>query len=149
MTPDEIRVALETAVGVPEHALQAALSEPAAVAPAVIAVVQRMADGRLPLPHEMNLLRFGLHTLAAARETSGCPAFLAMLRRPEFELEWLFGEDRPTVIAQLLLGLFDGDDEAVAAVVAETGADDHVRAGLMMALARLAWEGCASRGVAA
>ena len=77
MTPDEIRVALETAVGVPEQALRAAVRQPAALAPAVIAVMQGMADGRLPLPREANLLRFGLRALAAARETSVCPAFLS------------------------------------------------------------------------
>jgi uncharacterized protein len=145
MTHDDIRVALETAVGVPEEAMRAAVQEPTALAPAVIAAAHRMADGRLPLPREANLLRFGLHALAAARDTSACPAFLALLRRPGFEVIWLLGEECETTVAQLLLSLFDGDDAAVCTVVADASADDNIRAGLMMALARLAIEGRASR----
>lgn len=141
MSPDEIRVALETAVGVPEEAMQAAVQNPTALAPAVIAVAQSMANGRLPLPHEERLLRFGLHALAAARETSACQAFLRLLRRPSLETGWLFGEAASTAVAQLLLGLFNGDAESVAALVLDTTVDSEVRGGLMQALARLAWEG--------
>ena len=96
--------------------MRAAMQQPAALAPAVIAVAQAMADGRLPLPGEARLLRFGLRALAAARETSVCPAFLALLRQPTLEVNWLFGEEHETDIAQLLLSLFDGDDDAVCAV---------------------------------
>ena len=125
--------------------MRAAMQQPAALAPAVIAVAQAMADGRLPLPGEARLLRFGLRALAAARETSVCPAFLALLRRPTLEVNWLFGEEHETDIAQLLLSLFDGDDGAVCAVAAAAGVDDEVRSALMQALARLVWEGRASR----
>ena len=145
MTHHDIRVALETAVGIPHEAMRAAMQQSVAFAPAVIEVAQSMAAGRLPLPHEEKLLRFGLHALAAARETSVCPAFLALLRRPAFELEWLFGEDRGPSIWQLLLGLFDGNDAAVRELVADPEVDDDVRGALMQALAKLAWEGRASR----
>ncbi len=90
-------------------------------------------------------MRFGLHALAAARETSACRAFLALLRRPGIELDWLFGEDREPLIAQLLLGLFDGNEAAALEMVADPSVDEDVRSGLMRALARLAWEGRASR----
>ena len=146
MTADEIRVALETAECVPEEALNAAVRHPADLAPAVIAVAQSMADGRMPLPREERLLRFGLHALSVAREASVCPVFLALLRRPPLELEWLFSEsDRTNRVARLLLGLFDGDDAAVRAVAADPKVDEDARAGLLEALARLAWEGRASR----
>ena len=145
MTPENIRVALENAVGIPEQAMRAVASQSAEFAPAVIAVAQSMADGRLPLPHEEKLLRFGLHALAAAREATACSAFLALLRRSEIELDWLFTEDRTTPVAQLLLGLFDGNEAAISELIADPAADEDVRSGLMLALARLAWEGRASR----
>jgi uncharacterized protein len=146
MTADQIRVALEEAVGIPEQALRDAVEQAAAFTPAVIAVVQHMADGRLPLPHEEKLLRFGLHALSVARATSACPAFLALLRRPVLELEWLFGDDeRTNRVARLLLGLFDGDDAALRAVAADNEVDGDVRAALLLALARLVWDGRASR----
>ena len=146
MTPDDIRTALETAEEVPEETLHAAVANASELAPAVIAVMQAMADGRLPLPREEKLLRFGLHALSVARETSACPALLALLRRPPLELEWLFGDDERSMrISSLLLGLFDGDDAAVHAVVADPQVDADTRVALLEALARLAWEGRASR----
>jgi uncharacterized protein len=145
MNADEILVALEDAEGIPEAALRAAVQQAASLAPAVIEVMQRVAGGRMPLPREERLLRFGLHALAAARETTACPAFLALLKRPALEVDWLFGEDRATYVARLLLGLFDGDDAAVHAQAAERSVDPDARAGLLSALARLVWEGRTSR----
>ena len=146
MTADEIQAALETAVAVPEDALRAAAEQAGAIAPAVIAVMRNMADGVLPLPPQERLLRFGLHALSVARETSACPTFLALLRGKPIELAWLFSEDgRVDRVARTLLGLFDGDDAAVFAVAADATVDGETRAGLLMALARLAWEGRASR----
>ena len=143
---DEIRLDLESVEGVPEDALRAAVTHTAELAPAVIAAAQSMADGVMPLPREERLLRFGLHAMSVASETSVCPAFLAVLRRPPIELEWLFGEDgRSSRVARLLIGLFDGDDEAVRALAADKDVDADVRGGLLEALARRAWEGRASR----
>jgi uncharacterized protein len=146
MNAEEIRVALETAVGVPEAALREAVAHAGEVAPAVIAVARQMADGRFPLPHEERLLRFGFNAMAAAREASVCPAFLAVLRRGSYEVQWLFGEDRAGGVARLLLGLYDGDDAAVCALAVEPEVDEYVVAALLQALARLAWEGRADRG---
>ncbi len=116
MNVDEIRVALETAEHDQADALLAAVQHAADLAPAVIAVAQNMADGRMPLPREERLLRFGLLALSVARDTQACSVFLKLLRRPSLELEWLFSEDdRVNRVARLLLGLFDGDDAAVRA----------------------------------
>jgi len=125
--------------------MRAAVLQPAALAPAVIAAAHSMADGRLPLPREERLLRFGLHALAVARDTSVCPAFLGLLRGPVLELEWLFGEDdRLNRIARLMLSLFDGDDAAIRAIAADPEVDGDTRGALLGALARLVWEGRAS-----
>ena len=145
MTQDEIRLALENAVGKPKEALREAARQAPAFAPAVIDVAQRMAGGCLPLPHEERLLYFGLHALAAAHETSACPAFVALLRRPPLEQGWLFGEDRTQIVAGLLLGLFDGDDSALCALAAEPDVDSYVQTAVLLALARLVWQGRASR----
>ena len=146
MSPDEIRMALETAVGVPEGALLAAVAQPSSVAPELIAVAQSMADGCMPLPPQERLLRFGLYAMSVAREPSVCPGFLSLLRRPLIEVEWLFSEDdRINRIARTTLGLFDGNDAALSAIAANPSVDGHTRAGLLLALARLVWEGRASR----
>ncbi len=145
MNADDIRVALETAEGIPEQAMRDAVANAAELAPAVIAAAQRMVDGCLPLPNEERLLHFGLHALAAAHETSLCPVFLALLKRPVLELEWLFGEGLVVPASQLLLSLFDGDEAAVCALAADANANEYVRSAMLPALARLVWEGRASR----
>ena len=137
--------ALENAEGIPEQAMRDAVANAAELAPAVIAAAQRMADGCMPLPHEERLLHFGLHALAAARETSVCPVFLALLERRALELEWLFGEDIVVPVSQLLVSLFDRDDAAVCALAADANTNEYVRSALLTALARLVWEGRASR----
>ena len=145
MSTDEIRVALETAAGPPADVLLAARDNAAALAPAVITVADRMADGVLPLPHEVRLLRAGLFALAAARETSICPSFLRVLARPPLEVEWLFGEDRAAAIGQLLLSVYDGDDAAACALLEKPGIDEDVHSAVFPVMARLVWEGRASR----
>jgi len=145
MDPGEIRIALETAAGPLEDVLRAARDNAAALAPAVIAVADRMADGVLPLPHEKRLLCGGLFPLAAARETSVCPSFLRLLASPPPELEWLLGEDRGDAIGQLLLSVYDGDDAAVCALLEKPGLDEDVRCAVFPVMARLVWEGRASR----
>lgn len=145
MTPEQIQRELENAVGTPEEALREAVAHSTELAPAVIAVMRGMAAGRLPLPREERLLRFGLHALAVAREPSACPAFVALLRCKPLELEWLFGDDERIIrTARLLISLFDGNDTALLALVADTSVDGDVRSAALEALARLVWEGRAS-----
>ena len=145
MSPEEVRTALEMAWGPPADAMLAARDNAAALAPAVIAVADRMADGVLPLPHEARLLRAGLFALAAARETSICASFLRVLARPPVEVEWLFGADRGDAIGQLLLSVYDGADAAVCSLLEKPGVDEDVRGSLFPVMARLVWEGRASR----
>ncbi|MBV9221985.1 MAG: DUF1186 domain-containing protein, partial [Methylobacteriaceae bacterium] len=68
MTPEEIRAQLENADGIPA-ALPEAVAQAGALAPDVIAVVDAAARGVYLMPKQENLLFFGLHALAAARET--------------------------------------------------------------------------------
>ena len=49
--------------------MHAAAAIPPRAAPAVIAAATAMAAGRLPLPPEERLLRFGLHALAMGTGT--------------------------------------------------------------------------------
>jgi uncharacterized protein len=141
MTPDEIRKQLEDTEGLPEAALAAAVAEARALAPAVIEVVAKAADGVFLLPRQARLLLLGLHALAAARETSACPAFLALLRRPEATLDWLLGFESLNVAVRLLLSLYDGDDDVLFALVEDRETEGLVRWAVFQVLARLAWEG--------
>jgi hypothetical protein len=105
MTLEQIRDQLETATGLPAHALGAAVGQAAALAPAVIEAIGKAVAGLYLLPRQKNLLFFGLHALAAAGEASVYPALLALLRLPEHRLEQLLGDGLTESVPGLLLGL--------------------------------------------
>jgi uncharacterized protein len=142
MTPDAIRQALETSEALPEEALNAAVGQAAALAPHVIAVIEEAVDGVFLLPKQENLLFFGLHALAAAWETSACPAFLDLLRCPQPQLERLLGDADQT---GLLLGLYDGNLDPLYEMLEDPATDGMIKWTLFQALARLTWEGRAGR----
>jgi yecA family protein len=141
MMPDQIRPELENAKGLPARALAAAVVQAEALAPDVIALVRKAADGVHLLPRQENLLFFGLHALAAARRTEACPAFMALLRRPEWQLERLFGDGVVECATRLLLGLYDGNAEPLLAALEDRDAAPSARWVLFRVLARLSWEG--------
>ncbi|MFZ5789527.1 MAG: UPF0149 family protein [Pseudomonadota bacterium] len=141
MMPDQIRDELENAEGLPARALAAAVAQAEALAPDVIALVRKAADGVHLLPRQENLLFFGLHALAAARRAEACPAFMALLRRPEWQLETLLGDGAVERATGLLLGLYDGNAEPLFATLEDRGAAPSARWALFRVLARLSWEG--------
>jgi yecA family protein len=145
MTPDEIRTRLEDATGLPAEALAAATAQASAMAPLVVAVIDKAVAGVHLLPRQERLLLRGLHALAAARESSACPGFVALLRRPSDQLERLFGDFLQQNGTRLLLGLYDGNLDALYAALEDPDVDEYARWMLFDVLARLTWEGRAPR----
>lgn len=141
MNTIDIRAALGTAIGIPTKALHAAQAEAAALAPEVIALAEKAAKGIWLLPAEQSLLFHGLYALAAARRTEALPALLALLARPDHELDALFGDALGADGAALLVSLYDGNPEPLYALLADPGRSEYVRWTLFKAMARLAWEG--------
>jgi yecA family protein len=142
MTVDEIRAALESAGNdVPEEALRAAVARAKDLAPLVNAVCADAAAGVYLLPGQQRLLFFGLHALAAARETSAYAVLVRLLERPERELEDTLGFDYAGVATGLLLSLFDGNVDPLYALIERLEIDQSVRSTLFDVLARLVWEG--------
>jgi yecA family protein len=147
MTLDEIREAFEGAYReLPTAALRAAVDRAAELAPSVIAVCDAAADGDHLMPREELLLLYGLHALAAARQTSVYRSLLRLLERPERDLDRLLTYNHLGVAARLLASLYDGDAEPIYAMIERLEVDDGVRATLFDVLARLVWEGRADRG---
>jgi uncharacterized protein len=145
MRPDEICARLESTEGFPAEALAAAVAEARGLAPAVIEVVAKAADGVFLLPRQARLLLLGLHALAAARETSVCPAFLALLRRPIATLDWLLGYDSVDITTRVVLSIYDGNETAIYAAIEDPETTGEARWALFQVLARLAWERTISR----
>jgi uncharacterized protein len=141
MLPEQIRFELETSEELPAEALGAAVAQADALTPEVVALLQRMVAGVYLLPRQQNLLFLGLFALAAARRTEVCGAFVALLRRPERQLEEFFGDGLTQFCTELLLSFYDENPEPLFAAVEDRRTASGVRWALLQVLARLGWEG--------
>ncbi len=146
MSIEEIRAALEAANrGLPEAALRAAVTQSDALAPIVAALLKRATEGEALLLAEENLIFFGVHAMAAARATSVCPAFVALLRGPEIALTRVFGDDWSDLVGPILMSVYDGNDVALRDLVLHTEAPGQARGLVIDALARLVRDGRSDR----
>ena len=145
MTLDEIRHDFMNATAVPEAALRAAVGQAAALAPEIIALLEKATAGSFLMPGESDLVLFGLHALAAARETSAFPALVAFLRVPEEEIEATLGEDCSGLLIRVLLSLYDGNAELLLEAAEDPYTEALMKWVLFVVLARLAWEGKVAR----
>lgn len=145
ISTDRLIASLSTARTVPATALAAVMAQPQAVAPAIIAVVEKAADGIYLMPTQRRLLYWGMPALAAARHVPLCKPLLRLLRRPEDELEDLLGWMVDEMLRGMLLACWDGDTEALLDLAGDRSADDQVRWAVLDVLARLAHDGRIAR----
>ncbi|MDE2074257.1 MAG: UPF0149 family protein [Alphaproteobacteria bacterium] len=145
MTVDEILKAFEEAKGIPVEALRAAVENAPVIAPAIIEVMHKATGGTYLTPPQEDVLFFGLHALAAAREISAYRPLVDLLSCPEATLEWVLGDGFVDVSAQLVLSLYDGDPEPIYDLLNSEVTAGSVKWALFMALGRLVWEGLADR----
>ena len=145
MTPEEIRVQLETSQRLPEETLRQAVRHAEALVPAVVDVIERAGAGVYLLPGQQRLLFHGLYALAAGRTTAIYRPLMALLRRPEEELDLLLGDTVTETLPQIVLAVFDGDVEPLVSAIEDRTVLGWVRYGLFDALARLTFDGAVSR----
>jgi uncharacterized protein len=141
MTPEQIRLELETAEKLPAEALREAAAQADALAPEIVALLHRAAAGVYLLPRQQNLLFRGLFALAAARRSEVRQPFLAFLRQPERQLRALIGIGLAAFSTGLLLSFHDDDPEPLFLALEDRTTASGVRSALLQVLARLGWEG--------
>ncbi len=141
MEPGEIRAALEASERPSDEVMRFAAEKADALAPAVIEIMEKAADGVFLLPKQDRLLFFGLHALAAARRTDLHRPLLRLLRRPERELDLLFGDTITETVPRILLATFDGDAGPLVAAVEDRAVEGVLRWGFFSALTRLTFDG--------
>ncbi|OEO29674.1 hypothetical protein VW23_001935 [Devosia insulae DS-56] len=110
-------------------------------APALRDVLDRAADGAALSEDEAQLLFRGLYIIGGARDKQVWPALLRLLRRPRSELDPLLGDAVTAGLPGIVCGVFDGDADALFALIADRGIDEFVRHSLFCAAAFHAWEG--------
>lgn len=136
---------LSVAQDLPAEAIALALMNPARVADAVLAVVARAAGGEALAEREQNLLFWGIHILAGARDVRLFRPLLALLRRPGDAVPELLGEAVAGTLPRVVATAFDGDADALEAAIADREADEFVRWSLFGALALLTADGRIAR----
>lgn len=141
MTFEETRAALMRAETVPAKALAAAVDHAAALAPEVIALLEAGAAGQPLLLAEERLIRYGLTVLAAARRTEAFPALCALYAAPWQTRVRLFGGAPHAGEAPLATSLFDGNAEALYALLEAPEPEVDVQCAAFAALAWLVREG--------
>lgn len=134
--------ALSVAQSLPRLAIAMCVARYEEAAPTLRSVFDRAADGPMLSDDEQKLLFLGLHIAAGARDKLACPALLRLLRRPEPELDRLLGLTITESLSRIVCGVFDGDTDALFALIADRRVDEFVRHAVFGAAAFLTWEGC-------
>jgi uncharacterized protein len=142
MTLDDIRHQLSTARDLPHAALAAAVEQAEALTPEVIGVVDLACRGViLTLPQE-KLLFYGVHVLAAAHRTELYGALLALIEWRPDDLDLLLSD---TDLQALLISTCGPEGEAPFVLLENPNIPGDVKWSLFLLIARLVWEGRASR----
>jgi uncharacterized protein len=109
-------------------------------APILRALVVRAADGEFLSDDEVMLLFRGLHILGGARDAQTCKPLLRLLRGPFDEVDFLLGDAITESMAKIVAGVFDGDVDALFAVIVDSSIDEFIRDSLLGAATFLAWD---------
>lgn len=127
MLDPELVSALSAAKYLPSFEMRAALAEPSSIADAVLDVLGRVADGGEIDDSESNLLFWGLHVLAGARETRVFRPLVRMLRLDGETLDLLLGDALTETLARILVSVFDGDIAPLGALLVDSTGDGTAR----------------------
>ena len=133
-------MALKDPKELPVAAMQACLADIDAVAPELLAAVERFAAGNLDRA-DYDLVFLGLHVLAAAREARLWPLLPRLIRRPDDELYDVLGEARPDNLGKIIVNVWDGDVDALWDLVCDCSIYDADRMIVWCVLAFLTWDG--------
>ncbi|MPZ38790.1 MAG: UPF0149 family protein, partial [Rhizobiales bacterium] len=142
----EIIQELENALGRNDAALRRAVPKAAAIAPAVVDLVEKAANGVYLLPKQQNLLYWGVHILAVGRHTELCQPLLRLAQSEDHEyLDALLGDSITETLKRVFISVFDGNSESLLTAAANRDAESYVRWGVLCAIARLTFDGVIPR----
>src|SRR4051794_37365712 len=128
----------------PREAMRWALDHWDEVAPGLLAVLERFADGTDRSEEAVGAAFFVLHLAAERQETRASAPLCRLLKDPK-ALEEVLGDGVTTSLKGILIGTYDGDLEALKGVIEAEQADEYARAGALEVLAYLAATGRVAR----
>lgn len=135
MTDDDILVALDCEYPFPREALTAATERRAALAPRLIADIERCAAMPYAPTNRPNRLVFAIHLLAEWRDKSAYRPLCALLRIPGRAQEAILGDVVTETGPRLLASVFDGDPQPLYDLALDRKVNEYVRGSAFEALA--------------
>jgi hypothetical protein len=127
MTDDDILYELDIDYPFPREALRAATERRAALAPRLIAEIDRCVANPKHPANRPNRLFFSIHLLAEWRETSAYRSLCALLRVPRSTLDEILGDALTETCPRVLASVFDGDPQPVYDLIMDESADEYAR----------------------
>jgi len=109
--------------------------------PALREVLRRAADGESLTEEDETLLFRGLYILGGRRDPQSFDPLMRLLHRPPEQVDRLLGLAVTEALARIVVGVFDGNSDALFAAIADRRLDEFVREALLGAATFLAWEG--------
>ena len=132
---EDLVAILSGAKHLPREALARAVSETEAVAePVLRALDAAVADPDALSEADGNLLFWGLHALAGARDARVYAPLMRLLRADGDALDGLLGDAVTETLPRVIASVFDGDVAPLRALLLDSTADDFVRNGAFAAL---------------
>lgn len=125
----------------PVGALRRALKAPDSIAEPVLRVIDAVAAEAELEDEDYDLLFWGLHVLAAARDTRVYAPLMRMLRLDGDSLHEILGDAVTVTLAKVIASVFDGDVEALHRLILDSTTDEFVRYEAIGALVFLTREG--------
>jgi hypothetical protein len=111
------------------------------IAPELLAAIERAAKVPVAGQAEVNLVCYGVHILAAAREPRLQGPLLRLVRLPDRALDQLLGFDYVETLGPIMIGAFDGDAQALFDLLWDEAVVEFVRPAAFGAVAYLTWLG--------
>lgn len=137
--------ALSAAEYLPAAELRQAVKAPETIADEVLRVLAGPVDGAEVSEADANLLFYGLHVLAAARDTRVFALLVRLLHQDGETLDALLGDAVTTTLARILVSVFDGEVAPLHRLILNSTLDDLVRNEAFAALTFLTQTGCVDR----
>lgn len=128
---------LAGAVHLPAAALRKALEHPDAIATATLPLLDKAAAGDELDEREANLLFWGLHVMAQARDGRALPSLLALLRQDIEIVDAVLGDAVTATLPRILASLFDGKTEPLFRLILDSSLDDTIRQAVLTACCTL------------
>jgi hypothetical protein len=129
----------------PIAAIEACVERIDEAAPPLRALLAKAARSAPLTDDEAAQVFFGLHALAKARDQESCAALLTFLRQPLRSVEEVLGDAITASLPRLLAGVYDNDEAALFATIADRALDQDIREALLRAATFLTFEGRIAR----